>query len=212
MTQPLQRGADKSGVRGDAVVRKVLDAAREELAKAGYRAMRIEDVAARAQVHKTTVYRRWPTKSELVRDAMMAMVDEHHLTPDTGTLRGDLMEIGRNMTEFFSSMSGQSLFRMVMAESADPELADIIDTIRRSKESSGRVVYERAIERGELRPDVDPEVIGLTLIGSLHHRLFAMNQRVDELLLSRLVDLVLMGAAPRTPAPAPSKSRNRLLR
>lgn len=206
MNQPVGRATER-GVRGDAVVQKVLEATRQELATVGYRAMRIEDVATRAEVHKTTVYRRWPTKSDLVRDAMLELIDEHHVTPDTGTLRGDLMAIGARMVEFFSSLAGQGLFRMIMAESADPELAGIVAGIRKTKESSDRIILDRAIARGEVRPDIDYELFFLTIIGALHHRLFAVNQRVDELFLSRLLDLLLLGAAPRVPTSAPSAGR-----
>jgi hypothetical protein len=57
-------------VRGEAVVQKILEAAREELATVGYRGFRIEEVAARAEVNKTTIYRRWPAKADLVREAL----------------------------------------------------------------------------------------------------------------------------------------------
>ena len=84
-----KRGAAKKRalVRGEPVVRGILAAALEELASAGYRALRIEDVATRAGVNKTTVYRRWPTKEDLVRaeaDAAAAEAAAHaqHLEAD----------------------------------------------------------------------------------------------------------------------------------
>ena len=60
-------------VRGEPVVQRVLDATIAEMARVGYRALRIEDVAARAGVNKTTVYRRWPEKGALLREALAAM-------------------------------------------------------------------------------------------------------------------------------------------
>ncbi len=194
--------------RGDAVVVKILGATREELAKVGYRALRVEDVAVRADVHKTTIYRRWPTKKDLVQDAMSSLVDEHHVVPDTGTLRGDLIEILRNLTQFMTSVAGQGVMRMVMAESAEPEVLQICDSIRASREEADRAFLDRAIARGELRGDVDRELLLGLLFGSVHHRLFIMNQRVDDLYLGRIVDFVLLGASPREK----SARRNRSLR
>lgn len=198
------------GTRGDVVVAKVLAATREELAEVGYRALRVEDVAARAKVHKTTVYRRWPTKRELVHDSMLALVCEAPPPPNTGSLRGDLLEASKHLTQFMMSVSGQGVMRMLMAEMTDPDFVGICGAIRESKENADRGMVDRAVQRGELRADVDVSVLRGMLFGPIHHRLFMMNQRVDDLFLSRLVDTVLLGAAPRLEpkaAAAPARAR-----
>ncbi len=207
MKKRTQEIPEKSA-RGDTVVKKVLAATREELAQVGYRALRVEDVAARAEVHKTTVYRRWPTKRELVHEAMLALVSESAPPPDTGSLRGDLLEASKHLTQFMMSVSGQGVMRMVMAEVTDPDVVHICNAIRESKEKADRSMVDRAVERGELRADVDVDVLRGMLFGPIHHRFFMMNQRVDDLFLARLVDTVLLGAAPR---PEP-KVRNESLR
>lgn len=199
MKKKAQEIPEKSA-RGDAVVQKVLAATREELAKVGYRALRVEDVAARADVHKTTVYRRWPTKRELVHESMLALVDDKAPPPDTGSLRGDLLEASRQLTQFMMSVSGQGVMRMVMAEVTDPDVLHICNAIRSEKEKADRSMVERAVARGELREDVDPDVLRGMLFGPIHHRFFILNQRVDDLFLARLVDTVLLGASPRADA------------
>lgn len=130
------------------------------------------------------------------------------MVPDTGTLRGDLIEILRNLTQFMTSVAGQGVMRMVMAESAEPEVLQICDSIRASREEADRAFLDRAIARGELRDDVDRELLLGLLFGSVHHRLFIMNQRVDDLYLGRIVDFVLLGGSPRDK----SARRNRSLR
>jgi AcrR family transcriptional regulator len=187
----------EKGARGDAVVKKVLAATREELAHVGYRALRVDDVAARADVHKTTVYRRWPTKRELVHEAMLTLVSDSLPSPDTGSLRGDLLEASRQLTQFMMSVAGQGVMRVVMAEVTDPDVVQICQAIRDSKENAYRSMVGRALERGELRDDVDVDMLRGMLFGPIHHRFFMLNQRVDELFLARLVDTVLLGAAPR---------------
>src|SRR5262245_26513815 len=87
-------GVQKSG-RASRVVRDVLQATREELDRAGYAELSVESVAALAGVNKTTIYRRWPTKSELVVAAIKEYFDQSQDFPDTGVLRSDLLEYVR---------------------------------------------------------------------------------------------------------------------
>lgn len=183
--------------RGVCVVRRVLEATREELASVGYRALRAEDVATRAKVHKTTVYRRWSTKRDLVHDAMVDLVDPLADLSDTGSFRSDLLTLVRELARFMASIEGQGVVRMLMAESMDPEVASISDSLRTRKDGPIRDMFERAIARGELRPNVDPELLKCLLMGTVHNRLFIVCQPLDELFLTRLVDLVIEGIAPR---------------
>src|SRR5262245_66483 len=112
-------------VRGEPVVRGVLAAALEELGRTGYGALRIEDVAARAGVNKTTVYRRWPTKEDLVRAALLSITADQFVVPNTGSLRTDLLAIARGMVAMARSCEGQGLMRMLIAEGPDSELMTI---------------------------------------------------------------------------------------
>src|SRR5262249_40598485 len=77
------------GGRSERVVRAVLAATTAELGRVGYAALRMEDVATTAGVNKTTVYRRWPTKADLVGAAMRGLGAPAQPAPDTGSLRGD---------------------------------------------------------------------------------------------------------------------------
>ena len=95
----------KALVRGEPVVQCVLKSTLEELAAVGYGALRIEDVATRAGVNKTTIYRRWPTKQELVACALRSVTTEWRLEPSTGSLREDMRAVGRHMVQKMSSVS-----------------------------------------------------------------------------------------------------------
>src|SRR5688500_15054981 len=80
--------------RAAKVVDRVVKATAEELSRVGYAAMRVEDVAARSGVHKTTIYRRWPTKEDLVAATITTMIrrSDRRAAIDTGTVRGDLRQ------------------------------------------------------------------------------------------------------------------------
>ena len=186
--------AKKTAVRGEPIVRDVLAATLDELGRVGYRAMRIEDVAARANVHKTTIYRRWPEKVDLVRETLLRTFEDRFTAPDTGSLRGDLIAVAHQVVALTTSGYGQAMIRMAMTEGADPELRQIVDSVRASKETMRRQIVDHARARGELRWDVDAELLMSTLIGSLHHSVFALGCAPRQLAVEPLVDLLLRGA------------------
>lgn len=189
------------GSRGEPVVHGVCEAALEELVRVGFLALRIDDVAARAGVHKTTIYRRWPTKLDLVRDTLLNFMETRTPPlPSSGSFRDDLTELARGMSQFFGSMLGQGLMRVMMSEGTDPELGTLCQQIRGAKESAGRAWVKEAVDRGEVDPSIDAELLFGTLVGSIHNKLFSRNQRVDDLFIGRLVDLLLLGTAPRKKA------------
>jgi AcrR family transcriptional regulator len=189
--------------RGELVIKDVVDAARYELARVGYRALRIEDVAVRAKVNKTTIYRRWPTKLDLVRDTINSMFEVDLPEPNTGSLREDLLVMARAMIEFLRSADGQVLVRMIMAEGADKDLREIADAVRAEKDAQVEVIITRAKARGELRMNLSAELVISSLVGSLHHRIFALCVEPNVIPVEEHVDLLLYGAVPRAPAGSP---------
>jgi AcrR family transcriptional regulator len=193
-------------VRGEPVVQRVLAATMEELALVGYRALRVEDVAVRAEVNKTTVYRRWPEKGALVRDALGCLAKRKFSAPDTGTLRGDLLSMGRVLVELWSSPQGQSVVRMLVAEGSDAGVAALRRSLRRDREPIPEAVIAAAVARGELAPDVDHRLLFQAFVGALQHRIFFMNEPAGAAFLQRLVDL-LLGGARSSRAPAPARRR-----
>ncbi|APR81822.1 Transcriptional regulator, TetR family protein [Minicystis rosea] len=194
---PAKRRARRELVRGEPVVQRVLAATLEELGRCGYRALRMEDVALAAGVNKTTVYRRWPEKSGLVRDALSSLTQDVLVLPETGSLRGDLLALGRSMVRFSGDCQGQSIFRMLHAESLDPEVIEIKKAMRQRHEALPKAVLAAAVERGELAAGVDHIELIDAFIGAIHHKLFLMADAVTETFLERLANIVLYGALPR---------------
>ncbi len=200
-----RRSKPRPLVRGEPVVRGILEATLEELARTGYGALRIDDVAARAGVNKTTVYRRWPTKEELVRAALLSITGQWMTRPDTGALRTDLLSIARQMVSLSCSCEAQGLFRMFLAEGPDSEIMTIARSLRQMHQEIPRAVIEAAQARGELAPGIDAALLFGALVAPIKERLFMDREEVDEGFLVRLVDLLLYGAMPpgqRALAPA----------
>ncbi len=158
--------------------------------------MSIEAVATRVGIAKTTVYRRYPTKLDLVRAAIRQFLDEAiGEPPDTGSLRGDLIALGRQAVLLGSSVIGQSLLRTNILDRV-PELERMGQDLEAEREERYKVVGARAVARGELADESDLTRVCEVLSGSLLLRLVIKKVLVDELEIGRIVDLLLHGVTP----------------
>ena len=132
------------------------DAALALLAEIGYDRLTIDSVAARAHASKTTIYRRWSGKAELIVDALNSLKGSHPV-PDTGSLRGDLEAIARNSSQH------RQLLRRPTDDRADHGLARDAELRRVVRErlidpghSDLKTIFERAVSRGEIRRRSQP--------------------------------------------------------
>jgi AcrR family transcriptional regulator len=182
-----------NGGRAARVVADVLRTTAEELGRVGYAALRIEDVAVRSGVNKTTIYRRWPTKGDLVSATLRQIADDQ-APPDTGTLRGDLIEHIRRLVVWATSPTGRGVLRMMQAERADHEVEAIARAIR--AENHGRRVapIQRGIMRGELPIGTNAELVVELVYSPIFARLIMVNEPLTEAHAAAIVDVVLAGA------------------
>lgn len=183
----------RTGGRSARVVSSVLRAALKELALKGYAGLSVEEVALVAGVNKTTIYRRWPTRCDLVRAAMLSVAEETEEFPDTGSLRNDLLMLVRSQGAFARSPRGNSLARVRLAQTAEPDLAPILKETSMPSLKHAQRVIERAVARGELRPGADATFLHDTLLGAVYQRVLFTNQLLDDTFNNKLVDLVLGG-------------------
>lgn len=185
-------GADPQ-VRGSRLVDKVLRATIEELARVGYAGLSVEEVASKAGVNKTTIYRRWQRKGDLVLCALIEKAHQQVIAPDCGSLEDDLIAMASSCVALMSSAEGMSIGRMLFSEALDPEVADLVRSMRREREAMWMAAIERAIARGELERGDDALVAIESIVGAIHHRLLMMQEPVDAAYVQRLVRLVLKG-------------------
>ncbi|UQA60552.1 TetR/AcrR family transcriptional regulator [Polyangium aurulentum] len=181
------------GGRAERVVAAVLSATHEELGRVGYGALRVEDVAARSGVAKTTIYRRWPTKAELVAASLRAANEEQE-PPDTGSLRGDLLAVLMSAVRTCRTPTGRGVVRMLQTELADPEVEAIARALRDRNRRRHKALVERGIARGELPADVSTELILDLIFGGIHGRLIHRGEDVSEDYAAAMIDTVLAGA------------------
>jgi AcrR family transcriptional regulator len=165
-----------------------------ELAEGGYSALSLERVARRAGVNKTTLYRRWGTREELVLEAMLERAGEHISVPDTGSLRKDLLELARTAAANAASPEVAAMARAVAAESPrDSRLAAANRRFWAERLALDGVIVERAIERGEVAAGTDPAHVIEAVLGPIHLRLLLTGEPVDGPFLEGIVDLVVDG-------------------
>ncbi|MFD0782387.1 TetR/AcrR family transcriptional regulator, partial [Micromonospora azadirachtae] len=124
--------------RGEELERAILHAAAEELRESGYPGMTMDRVAARAGTNKNAIYRRWPHRAALGIAAYRHLSDTVMPNPDTGTLRGDALEMLRQANETWSSPHGAVLRALLAAAADDPALLALM------RERSGADTMDRA--------------------------------------------------------------------
>ncbi|GAA3392535.1 TetR/AcrR family transcriptional regulator [Cryptosporangium minutisporangium] len=181
---------------------EILDAALDVLAETGYDGMTLDQVAGRAKAGKATLYRRWPSKAELVIDAIACMKKEDlrpEALPDTGTLRGDLLAMIKPPTIQDAKRKLQIMTGVVSMLSKHPELGDALRAAMiEPRAAANRFLLRRAIERGEIRPDCDVDFLALLSPSMTVYRTLIQQRPVDQAFLVSIIDEILLPAVRRT--------------
>jgi AcrR family transcriptional regulator len=181
--------------RSEQADRAILQAAAELLAERGLGGMSIEEVAARAGVGKTTIYRRWTSRGTLALDAFLTEFQGQQPLPDTGSLRGDLLAALRAWIRSVTRTSAGPILAGLIAEAQrDPELAvawreRVVGRLR----DQHKIMLDRAVERGEISARTDYEVVLDLVFGAAYHRLLHGHQPLTDKFANRVVDIVVAG-------------------
>lgn len=198
-TPPPAPHRAKGRPRSAAADRAILDATREALAEVGWGGLSIGQVALRAGVAKTTLYRRWPSKNELVMDAVASQLEELDVT-DLGSLRADIEDVVAQFAALLSRPETQAALLALFAEGTrDPQLRKRIrETIVDPQKRLVRQGRANAQARGELDPDRDEaaaaeeiDIIFDTIAGTVEHRMLVSGEPVTPLWIRRFTTLLL---------------------
>jgi AcrR family transcriptional regulator len=149
-------------------------------------------------VHKTTVYRRWPTKAVLVADAARERSRVMVPVPDTGTFAGDLRALARAIAANIGSEEGTRVTRTLVgaATTSDDVAAASVDFWAERFALTGTIV-DRAIARGEVPAGTDRRLVIEALVGPLYVRLLLTREPVDRAFADRVAALVTAGTERR---------------
>jgi len=173
---------------------QILDAALEVLADVGYDRLTMDAVAQRAKASKATLYRRWNSKAKLVVEAL-ARTKGVPDVPDTGDLRSDLLSAFCGMGGLADHDTTATLGAVLTAVSTDPEFAcEFRAQVVEPKARVSRTIFERARDRGELRADIDLDIVVPALAGIVLHRVFLFGDTPEPALIQRAVDQIILPA------------------
>jgi AcrR family transcriptional regulator len=187
--------------RSEYADRQILDAAKRVLADKGVSGMTIEEVASRAEVAKTTIYRRWSSRGTLALDAFLAEFEGQQALLNTGTLAGDLRAaLGSWVNAVAQTSAGVIFVGLITEVPKDRGLAiawqdQVIAPLR----AQYSIILDRAIRRGEIPADTDAGVVLDLVFGACYYRLLhshRLNEQfvsLNDQFVSQIADIVALG-------------------
>jgi AcrR family transcriptional regulator len=188
--------------RGEVLEKALLDAAWAELTETGYDDLTIEAVATRAGTSRAVLYRRWPSKQDLVLATLLDHVKSDPVgMPNTGSLRGDVMALLKAANELrlrtaivvFTRLGG-------FYRDADTNLAELAAVVQGDRATVLDAIIEQAVARGEVKPGQISERVARVPVELFRYELMVRLQPVPDDVLEGIVDdvflpLVDVGAA-----------------
>lgn len=181
---------------------EILEAALEVLAEVGYDRLTMDAVATKAKASKATLYRRWNGKVQLVIDAMQhghPHPEPAAARPDTGSLRGDLLAAYCGVGGLTDKPEVAAFGAILTAIMRDADFAEAFRAqVLAPKLAATTELFERAKARGEVRPDVDTELLAPALAGIVLHRFVLVGEPPTPDVIAQVVDQIILPAATAT--------------
>ena len=173
----------------------MLDAALKLFRERAYAGLTVDSIALEAGVSKATIYRWWSNKAAILIEAFLASVEPHIRFPDSGSLREDLVAQAISLAAVLGDPHLGALMVSLLGEAQhDVDLATAFrDGWQSPRRVAGLEVVNRAIARGEIHADADPELVLDGVYGPLYLRLLFGHAPLDEPSLRQLIDQVLNG-------------------
>ena len=200
---PMARAGDAVDPRVERSRATILEATLEVLAEGGYGPLTIEAVAARAGVGKSTIYRHWPGKLQLVEDAFVTLKAQQQ-PPPPGPVDQRVAQVLEPFASGLCSPSIPAACLPALIEAAEqcPEMAQVTAQIARNGSRTLVAVLEDAVESGELRPGTDIELLADTLTGPFILRRLLHQDPIPVTQVPTIVAQILPLATPAEPEPA----------
>jgi AcrR family transcriptional regulator len=180
--------------RGEVLEQAILHAVLEELAEVGYAKLTIDGVARRAQTSTPVLYRRWPSRADLVLAAVGCEPIRPEQSPDTGDLRADLLAHLRRVARRFEGVLGEAVRGLLIDTTHDEELSTLLQTQvgRITSQAQIAAILQRAADRGEIDPGVmTPRVVALPL-DLLRNEVVVRGTPVPDVAVVGIIDEIVL--------------------
>ena len=170
----------------------ILEACAELISEEGFAGVSIEAVSQRSGAAKTTIYRHWPSREALLIEAFGICSEAPYPSPDTGSLREDLIVVLSGLaTKLNEGGWCSAMCSLVDAASRDPELERLHTSTMTSRRRPLTDILERGVARGDLPRDLNIEDAVSMFAGPLFYRAMIARQIVEEGFVARTVDAAL---------------------
>jgi AcrR family transcriptional regulator len=188
--KPKPRGRQRSAAAEEAILKATLYL----LERKSLREVSADAIAKRAGVSKATIYKWWPNKSLVALDAFLASMTERVPMPDTGSARQDFTEQLQSVVAFYSSSPGRLFCQFIAEGQSDPAfLTQFRDRFLYIRRDAGRVMWRRGVARGEIRSDIDSEIVLDLIYGPMVFRLLAGHGSLGEQESSTMISVIFEG-------------------
>ncbi len=168
--------------------RLVLEATAELLGECGFGRTSIEAISERSGVARSTIYRHWPNRNELLLESIGKRVEMTRST-DTGDLRADLIRLYSHLGAMLNDEATRSMVASFVAEATrDPELAALNSKFIEARREATSDLIKNAVERGDLPTETDPDQMAQDLAGGIFFRGLVLRQPTDETWIATHVD------------------------
>jgi AcrR family transcriptional regulator len=199
LTQADEVAQISSRRRGAKLEDAILEAAYAELTEVGYTAFTVEGVAARARTGKASIYRRWPTKQELVMDALevgLPTPEQCGFAPqydDSVSTADALHTIARRIASVVTSPAGDAIRAIKCEAMSDPKLAKLVDDrFQAPRRDALLLLLQRGVERGEVRPDAVTPLVADVIPAVLTHRVVMQRESLTERDIAAIMEQVFL--------------------
>jgi AcrR family transcriptional regulator len=169
----------------------VLDATTQLLFERGFGGATVDEISRRSGVAKTTIYRHWPTRTDLLRNACSTLGTPLD-TPDTGSFELDMTALMTNLASLLRSAKWTSVLPSIIdAAERDPDVAGMYSKLQQGYSAPFETVIQRAIRKGELPRDTDDAMLIAALTGPLFYRRWFSREPLTDDFAKRIVLQVL---------------------
>lgn len=174
--------------------KSILSASYDLLLETGFGAVTVEKIADRAKVSKATIYKWWPNKAAVVMDGFLSSAADRLPVPDTGSVFDDILMHATNLSRFLISREGKIITEIIGEGQMDSGLAEAYRTrYFQPRRLEARLLMERGVQRGELKDNLDIEVVTDLIYGPIFYRLLVVSQPIDDAYVQQLVRYAFQG-------------------
>jgi AcrR family transcriptional regulator len=180
--------------RDECVRKRILDGALELLEQVGFANATVEGIAERAGASKATVYRWWPNKAAVFIEAFREAVAPELPFADSGSFRDDVCTQMKNFTRMLMGRRGRILAAFIAAAQGDPEVAEALRSLWIApRRHDAKLALDRNRKRGELRDDIDLDLVLDLIYGPLYYRLLLGHGPLSQDYAETMAELALEG-------------------